>query len=95
MSKHTAGPWTVSTSDRYVRYRGIHGPNICDLEVFGGERDEQEANAHLIAAAPELLEALKMAWEWEKDCPIFEAVCPKCQWKRKAQAAIRKAEGEL
>lgn len=54
---------------------------------------ESKANGPLIAAAPDLLKALQMAYEWEKDCPVFEAVCPKCQWKKKAGAAIRAATG--
>jgi hypothetical protein len=54
---HTAGPWYLSTTGRYVRYDGIRGPNICDLEVFGGPPEEGKANANLICAAPDLLAA--------------------------------------
>ncbi len=49
------------------------------------EQDLKEAEAEIAR----LKEALTMAYEWEKDCPTFEAVCPKCQWKKKAEAALR------
>jgi len=68
MSKHTPGPWAVN---RYItsgnQSLGFHitGPRdgsvspVCVGEDTGyGEID---ANARLIAAAPELLEALKKA----------------------------------
>ena len=60
MTGYTPGPWTV---DR-------HGTAYYPLRVVAGNRevvafhawdDEKEANARLIAAAPELLEALKAA----------------------------------
>jgi hypothetical protein len=50
MSKHTKGTWLAI--DRYVETKD---KTIC--EVFGGNRED----ARLIAAAPELLEALKGA----------------------------------
>lgn len=55
-TKHTKGPWSVSQTGKYVRLC-IPGTvlNICKMEINGDE----EANARLIAAAPELLEALK------------------------------------
>jgi hypothetical protein len=48
--------------------------------------EEVQANAHLIAAAPELLAALKnaLAEIWMDDEP---------EWARGARAAIAKAEG--
>lgn len=66
-SKHTPGPWKVGISVDH----GIHcvdaqsdsHPVIEVCEVWGTECDieetsESRANAHLIATAPELLEAL-------------------------------------
>lgn len=88
-AKHTPGPWSVSTTDRYIRYQGIHGPNICDLEVFGGHRDENEANARLIAAAPEILEALVAIVEAGY---LGDDINGKLL--AKAEAAIRKARSE-
>lgn len=62
MDKHTPGPW--------VHYEGSNsiwsesGTAVC---VLCGPRDDvktrQNANARLIAAAPEMFEALNVAWE--------------------------------
>ena len=58
--KHTMGPWyldfdTVSTEPRRKGY-------VLAQVSFGSiDPDEVKANAHLIAAAPELLEACKHA----------------------------------
>lgn len=60
MSGHTPGPWTYDK-----QYRRLMGPDGKDLYIEGGAhwattRDpEAEANSRLIAAAPELLEALE------------------------------------
>jgi len=62
MSKHTKGPWT------YIEIhteRNIYGPNkellaeiFCPLD-YGCEGIECQANANLIAAAPEMYEVLE------------------------------------
>jgi len=52
-------------------YLLIENVDRCDFHpvcVIYGEGKKQEANAQLIAAAPELLEALRVAHEW-----IYEA----------------------
>lgn len=59
--KHTPGPWEVS--------KGFHKNRIADSDdaAIGyalGSNDEAEANARLIAAAPEMLEALYEAEEY-------------------------------
>lgn len=68
MTKHTEGPWIIGEidclGDIVVRARDVlHVAHICtdstlipDIEPITEE--EQEANARLIAASPELLEAL-------------------------------------
>ena len=59
MTKHTAGPWML-TDDGFIisglskGYITIADPHCSDLDI-----DESEANAALIAAAPEMLEALR------------------------------------
>ncbi len=62
MSEHTEGPWGVQYD-----YRVEHGPMVAgegfliakaEPKPFGGSG---KANARLIAAAPELLEALEAA----------------------------------
>lgn len=66
---HTAGPWTFEWSD--VPYAELGeawtvdaaGGSICTLDGFGaGNRNE--ANARLISASPDLLEACQKAVEW-------------------------------
>lgn len=53
--KHTPGPWTAISSDRGVL---IDSPTVMVAKVpFSG--DQAEADGQLIAAAPDLLEALK------------------------------------
>ena len=67
-NKHTPGPWSWNV-------RGFVGPaSTEDDQSFGMICDEvaectysngcKEANARLIAAAPDLLEALEMALVW-------------------------------
>jgi hypothetical protein len=79
MSEHTPGPWrayvsddrtlwAISAGDDFVIYPGneIVDAQTWD-EAFGacGSTTEgrSEANAHLVAAAPEMLEALRRADE--------------------------------
>ena len=55
MSKHTPGPWAVEDLKHRYRLR-------CSIEATDGSlvgESYEEKNAHLIAAAPELLEALE------------------------------------
>lgn len=54
---HTPGPWLLSSSGVHVR-KTARGFNICDLND-ALPPGEWEANARLIAAAPELLAALR------------------------------------
>lgn len=78
MSKHTEGPWELAKSnnpdsdqveDRLV-YAEIGGEKFHIAEVYQYQNDNHHkvggttlANARLIAAAPELLEAAKYAWD--------------------------------
>lgn len=64
MSKHTPGPWDCEWQE--VRATGIQGnPVICFMQDWVDEfHEEREANARLIAAAPDLLEALNRINEW-------------------------------
>jgi len=63
-TKHTAGPWKLSDSNRmdmHIR-AGEKGFVIAEINSrtanFIGNQSEAEANAQLIATAPELLAAL-------------------------------------
>jgi hypothetical protein len=87
MSKHTPGPWTIDVAygGWSIRSKGIM------LALSGGSistwitpEDEDAANARLIAAAPDLLEALKRV------CSHGYRTSP--DWDN-ARAAIAKAEG--
>jgi len=68
MSKHTPGPWAVGP-DLEVFY----APNGCGitrplrLTSLVGRTEEDVANAHLIAAAPELLDALERLFDEYED----------------------------
>ena len=62
MSKHTPGPWAVHPASAQVDAFATGEPvPVCQLLWPTDQRTETEteANAHLIAAAPEMLEALK------------------------------------
>ncbi len=60
MNKHTPGPWHVSksTMDRLIYADSEHAFDLAIVRD-GGTADV-DANARLIAAAPELLEAAQM-----------------------------------
>jgi hypothetical protein len=57
MSKCTPGPWEVSDNPRETTIVGKNGSFICEVQTHLLE--EELANARLIAAAPELLDACK------------------------------------
>lgn len=96
----TPGPWTFSQDDQFGDTRfyvaqqegAPYTPNYSDVatliaETCSGERvSVQRANARLIAAAPELLEALNA-------CIDYGAMTGDEWVTSKARAAIAKATG--
>ena len=63
-SKHTPGPWTIKATHSSIEVRPAKGAPICEIvthDSAGAVADpaQDRANAVLIAAAPDLLEALK------------------------------------
>lgn len=95
MSEHTKGPWHIGpetvlrpTMTIYSRPFGLG--DICEVYPKG---EEGKANARLISAAPELLEALE---EVVAEATAYEARHGEMRrpWVRKARAAIAKAKGE-
>lgn len=69
MSKHTPGPWVIRQGDEWTnsivtQHGTLPNGEANDWEVasYNLRRDEAKANARLIAAAPELLEALRVAF---------------------------------
>lgn len=86
---HTPGPWFASTPPTvgghvYSEAPGLRGPTIANL-VYS---DERAANARLIAAAPELLDACEALLERYRI--MVAADGPECL---QAIAAISKARG--
>ena len=55
--KHTPGPWSI----RQESVWSVGTDHEMTALVYGCTDTEEEANARLIAAAPDLLEALKLA----------------------------------
>lgn len=58
MTKHTPGPWKVAAIPGSV----IALDNATIAKVFYGERSVCDANARLIAAAPDMLGACQLAF---------------------------------
>ena len=72
MSKHTPGPWIAVGYQVEVESDDI--PDICncdpahiDQEHLQWDEETIMANARLIAAAPDLLEALQLVVKWADD----------------------------
>ena len=88
----TPGPWTQHESVRdCVTFIGRHGEENLFLENADGYfACQNESDAALIAAAPDLYEALKEMLEY---AGIIEERCDSVA-TNKARAAIAKAEGE-
>ncbi|WP_431018206.1 hypothetical protein [Burkholderia gladioli] len=93
----TPGPWYVigKHPDCEIRYVGLNPDNRHSMEIavlYGAEGDEQEANAKLIAAAPELVEALQaLSVMWESVCDIQGWNVDAYAEYRAARAALAKA----
>ena len=97
MIKHTPGPWNRIKGDRNV-YSAAG--TVCKTPAIlggGSAATNWEANARLIAAAPDLLEALEDALSdydaWMKDADVTpnESLLA---WTNKARSAIARARGE-
>jgi hypothetical protein len=94
---HTPGPWHIIRTDRgnlTVSYTfGALRSHICTCyeTALCTEHGSVDANAALISAAPELLEACKALLAHDPIHPqvTCKCPCPACQ----ARAAIAKAEG--
>ena len=93
---HTQGPWVVKLKDHKWAIKGPdkkHSPvALVEVEGFGmgPSMAVRKANAHLIAAAPDLLAALEDMLNLtldEDDIAVSSRIA-------KARAAIAKAKGE-
>src|SRR5690349_6978861 len=100
-SKHTPGPWTaervlIKTSAYNEVGYVCHGSTVVAQTWTPGngaphhaQVEETLANARLIAAAPEMLEALKYV---STQCDMLEM--NDAPWMKDVLAAIAKAEGK-
>jgi len=94
--QHTPAPWTREPGERFRHDQsaGVTGPNgsyvAAALDLNRYDKDEEvEANARLIAAAPDLLDALERL--------VHMAECntvPGPNLMIQARAALAKARGE-
>ena len=68
-SKHTPGPWelVIQNDFRATLYKPGRQGIVTEVVNENKLQDDDNANAQLIAAAPELLEALEWAWEFYTD----------------------------
>ena len=93
MNKHTPGPWfAVADKGQTIIRTSRSSAAFSPLAIVKGDKrdtlKDQEANARLIAAAPDLLEALS---EIINDGGKFVMTN---ETHRKARAAIARARGE-
>lgn len=62
MSKHTPGPWSTGEGKAHIVIYAPDGYAVADAMTYHGKRQaDTEANARLIAAAPDLLAVLRTA----------------------------------
>jgi Trm5-related predicted tRNA methylase len=70
---HTPGPWRLVKDDYIMSHKGLLIGQICSEDAT-----DMDANARLIAAAPDLLAALKLAADIigadDRINPILDAI---------------------
>lgn len=92
--KHTPGPWHIGVrqpnSDKFIY--GQDGSEVANCDMLTNFHDVNLANARLIAAAPDMLEALEKAASILED----EYQTTDCRHPSKTglYAVIAKAKGE-
>jgi hypothetical protein len=87
MSKHTPGPWTIQSEESALDYQMEHwiqaeGEDLCVVN--------SEADARLIAAAPDLLQVMK---EFKSALDLQDPNFDADTWLDRVDAAIAKATG--
>ena len=93
--KWTKGPWAVERNKRTWGWVDVVGPSLgvggptqaTDLTL--ADEVKRIAEAHLIAAAPDMYAALEAI----RDNEVVRAICPSPLWGKMADAMI-KARGE-
>mgnify|MGYP003443102101 CR=1 FL=1 len=90
MNKHTPGPWSAHYNNEGLTVFSPDNVTVAYVDYDECEERPVEANAHLIAAAPALLEALKNVlefYEWSNSNGAEQAAYDK------AMKALAQAEG--
>lgn len=101
--EYTKGEWVVvgKKSTAYSGYhiwdntQGIIGKDVAIIypNPQGKPDSYGEANARLIAAAPDIYEALKLTTAWAEEQLALQGYPGKAPFVIKAQQALAKAEG--
>ena len=89
MSKHTSGPWIIEQRDPLACTYSLR---LSKMGIDSIDGKESDANARLIAAAPELLEALILCREELNGLP--HSLGYEFTHIPQIDAAIAKARGE-
>ena len=101
-ASHTPGPWEIGNPERgdhrfYVYCDNALGTAVAatvfEHDMTGWPEATRLANARLIAAAPELLEALEIAAERECSSWCAESVGEHTKACKRNRTAIAKARG--
>lgn len=87
-TEHTQGPWRIDSKTRFGDFTIAAGENVKACEFVA--KTQSEANARLIAAAPELLAALKEARAFIATITNYDA----SKALESTWSAIVKAEGK-
>lgn len=90
--KHTPGSWTVRKVGPRPHLE-VMGPNDSSIAAMYGNANDVD-NAHLIAAAPDLLAALREMLHQFADHEQYDEDGHDTAAINKARAAIAKAEGQ-
>lgn len=103
MSSHTPGPWTIAKQQTGLRLPVVllAGKAAVTVQNVTHDLDECDANARLIAAAPELLEELRHTLRnVEAMLHMLPLAAPAVErqslttWAERNRVAIAKAEGQ-
>ena len=98
MSKHSSGTWHACKHGDYGDYDGecrvIVADDLRIVVVLGYDNEETDANTNLIAAAPDLLEALEDILSVAEIHVMMSPDVPLDGPIGKARAAIAKARGK-
>ena len=96
---HTPSPWKIATFDGPHEYASIEAGGeaselvcICDIPSWPCAIKEMQANARLIASAPDLLSALEKLADYVFELEGKQNICTSI-WMD-AREAIAKAKGE-